>query len=124
MSLKCRKCRQVLLTQHNALLTAHGEPIGASAPRAAVQFGAVFYLQEDRLPAWIEAIVDKVCNGHTFQEGWVKGRLHCPKCQGRVGAFDFVSGQKCACGLCVLPAVHLIRSKVDQEDCTVPQECE
>ncbi|XP_023706052.1 E3 ubiquitin-protein ligase RNF180 [Cryptotermes secundus] len=116
MSLKCRKCRQVLLTQHDAVLTAHGEHIGANAACAAVQFGAVFYLQEDRLPAWIETIVDK--------EGWVKGRLHCPKCQGRVGAFDFVSGQKCACGLCLLPAVHLIRSKVDQEACVVPQERE
>lgn len=67
MSLKCRKCRQVLLTQHDAVLTAHGEPIGVNAACAAVQFGAVFYLQEDRLPAWIETIVDKVCNGYTFQ---------------------------------------------------------
>ncbi|PNF35168.1 hypothetical protein B7P43_G08767 [Cryptotermes secundus] len=164
MSLKCRKCRQVLLTQHDAVLTAHGEHIGANAACAAVQFGAVFYLQEDRLPAWIETIVDKVIFSMKFSyfcaaecsdyglldgdtailqvmraqskhlllpptpylppEGWVKGRLHCPKCQGRVGAFDFVSGQKCACGLCLLPAVHLIRSKVDQEACVVPQERE
>jgi hypothetical protein len=49
-----------------------------------------------------------------LQDGWVKGRLRCPRCNGRVGGFDFVSGQKCACGLCVLPAVHLIRSKLDQ----------
>jgi hypothetical protein len=67
MSLKCRKCRQVLVTQHDALLTAHGEPVGTSAPCAAVQFGAVFYLQEDQLPAWIGAVVDKVCIGHTCQ---------------------------------------------------------
>lgn len=67
MSLKCRKCRQVLLTQHDAVLTAHREPIGANATCAAVKYGAVFYLQEDRLPAWIETIVDKVCNGDTFQ---------------------------------------------------------
>jgi E3 ubiquitin-protein ligase RNF180 len=56
----------------------------------------------------------------------MKGRLHCPKCHSRVGGFDFVSGQKCACGFCVLPAVHLIRSKVDQDvqACTVMQQHE
>jgi hypothetical protein len=54
----------------------------------------------------------------------VKGRLHCPKCQCRVGGFDFVSGQKCACGLCVLPAVHLVSSKVDHEACVELQERE
>ncbi|KAJ9580748.1 hypothetical protein L9F63_024074, partial [Diploptera punctata] len=44
---------------------------------------------------------------------WQKGRLNCPKCRGRVGSFDFVSGLKCDCGKHVLPPVHVVRSKVD-----------
>ncbi|XP_021921014.1 E3 ubiquitin-protein ligase RNF180-like [Zootermopsis nevadensis] len=109
MSLKCRQCRHVLVTQDDRLLTPHGEPVGAiqgNSGCATLEVGDVMYLQEDLLPTWIAALVNK--------EGWVKGRLHCPKCHSRVGGFDFVSGQKCACGLCVLPAVHLVRSKMDQ----------
>jgi len=61
MSLKCRKCRHILVAQHDVLLTAHGEPHGTSADCANVQLAAVFYVQEDRMPAWIGALVDKVC---------------------------------------------------------------
>lgn len=48
-----------------------------------------------------------------FQAGWTKGRLNCPNCEARVGSFDFVSQSTCACGTSVLPAVHLVKSKVD-----------
>ena len=41
----------------------------------------------------------------TFQAAWTKGRLNCPKCQCRVGGFDFVGGSD--------HPVHLIKSKVD-----------
>ncbi|GFG28647.1 hypothetical protein Cfor_06576 [Coptotermes formosanus] len=61
MSLKCRKCRHILVTQHDSLLTAHGEPLGIDADCANVQLAAVFYVQEDHVPAWIGAVVDKVC---------------------------------------------------------------
>lgn len=63
MSLKCRKCRQVLVTQQEALLTAHGDCVSAnesSVNCASLQFGAVVYLQEDYLPSWVGAAVDEV----------------------------------------------------------------
>lgn len=68
MSLKCRQCRHVLVTQDDALLTAHGNPIPAtqsSSGCATLEVGAVVYLQEDRLPAWIVAPLNKVCTSHT-----------------------------------------------------------
>ena len=40
-----------------------------------------------------------------FQAAWTKGRLNCPKCQCRVGGFDFVGGSE--------HPIHLIKSKVD-----------
>ena len=40
-----------------------------------------------------------------LQASWTKGRLNCPKCQCRVGGFDFVGGSG--------HPVHLIKSKVD-----------
>ena len=61
MSLTCRKCRHILVAQHDVLLTAHGERHGTNADCANVQLAAVFYVQEDRVPAWIGALVDKVC---------------------------------------------------------------
>lgn len=43
----------------------------------------------------------------------------CPKCNGRLGSFDFVSGTKCPCGQYVLPAVHVVNGKIDWENQTV-----
>lgn len=48
-----------------------------------------------------------------LQTEWTKGKLNCPNCEARVGSFDFTARSKCACGSTVLPAVHLVKSKVD-----------
>lgn len=63
MSLKCRKCRHVLVKHADGLLTAHGEPVAtvqSSSSCATLQLGAVVYVQEDGLPPWIGAVVDEV----------------------------------------------------------------
>jgi hypothetical protein len=69
MSLKCRKCRHVLVKHDDGLLTAHGEPVAAvqsSSSCATLQLDAVVYVQEDRLPPWIGSVVDEVCAAHTL----------------------------------------------------------
>ena len=54
----------------------------------------------------------------TFQSGWTKGRLNCPHCQCRIGAFDFVSGGGGGGGG-LDQAIHLVKSKVDESIATI-----
>ena len=42
-----------------------------------------------------------------------EGRFHCPKCQTKVGSWNW-SGAQCSCGTWVVPAVQIPRSKVDE----------
>lgn len=49
-----------------------------------------------------------------MQSSHTSGKITCPKCQGRLGSFDFVrSFRTCPCGESVLPPVHLLRDRVD-----------
>ncbi|XP_053601995.1 dual specificity protein phosphatase MPK-4-like isoform X2 [Plodia interpunctella] len=41
------------------------------------------------------------------------GKLHCPKCQNKIGSFNWVMGCKCPCGQKVAPAFYLVPSKVE-----------
>ena len=49
-----------------------------------------------------------------FQTGWTKGKLTCTNCQGRLGSFNFVSPMKCSCGQHNLPAVHVVKDRIDK----------
>lgn len=80
--LKCAKCRSLLAT------------LGTYADGSNV-----WNLDQEQLPTFVQDAVD--------QSGWTKGRLNCPSCQSRIGAFDFVGS-----GSTDHP-VHLIKSKVD-----------
>ena len=46
------------------------------------------------------------------EEGPVEGKLLCPKCDAKVGHFNW-SGLRCGCGAFVCPAFYLVASKVD-----------
>ncbi|KAI8429394.1 hypothetical protein MSG28_000037 [Choristoneura fumiferana] len=41
------------------------------------------------------------------------GKLHCPKCNHKIGSFSWVCGCKCPCGQKVAPAFYLVPSKVE-----------
>lgn len=107
--IRCKKCRITLLENKESdiqLLNGHGaslHEIGTSC--ASVSEPTLYFLNDEALPDWAS---EKV-----VENEWIRGRLHCPKCQARMGAFDFVSRQKCDCGQTFLPAVHIIKSKVD-----------
>lgn len=44
----------------------------------------------------------------------IKGKLCCPKCQGRIGSFDLPARKLCPCEQFMLPAVHVLCSRVDK----------
>lgn len=43
----------------------------------------------------------------------VDGKLNCPKCEAKLGAFSWISGCQCPCGREITPAFYLIPSKVN-----------
>ncbi|XP_017493105.1 PREDICTED: dual specificity protein phosphatase 12 [Rhagoletis zephyria] len=63
-----------------------------------------------------------VCRDIVFVEpiSWMRnishntqGRLHCPKCEQKVGNFSWINGCQCPCGEEVSPAFYLIPSRVE-----------
>lgn len=109
-SVKCRKCRHLLFTHPDVtVLTAHGDSCSNFSIKyvecKTIQEDNVWFLQDSSLPDWISILINEA--------NWTKGKVNCPKCQGRLGSFDFVSGIRCYCGLNVLPPVHIVKCKVD-----------
>lgn len=104
---KCRKCRFVLtpdLQHESVFINSHGASLNKDNITECLVENVIF-LDVDLLPGWILGLVDA--------EQWSKGRIHCPKCDSRLGAFNFVGSPMCECHKCVLPSVHLTTSKVE-----------
>jgi len=112
---KCRKCRFTLFSEE-FVVNAHGNGISPSCdemssnecPKEATADCTVWFLRDDGLPVWVEGLVNEA--------NWIKGKISCPKCNGKIGSFDFVNGSKCLCGQCVLPSVHVVKCKIDREN--------
>ncbi|XP_042873172.1 E3 ubiquitin-protein ligase RNF180-like isoform X2 [Penaeus japonicus] len=112
---RCRKCRKVLFSTSNCkILDAHEKEIHASAGaegcRASSGCSSVveqscLYLSEESYPDFVNEAVN--------ESSWTKGKILCPACQARIGSFNFVSGNHCACGSYLVPQVHLLKAKVD-----------
>ncbi len=48
------------------------------------------------------------------QGQYLKGKLICPKCCGRVGAFDFIHRNMCECGNHAVEPIHVLKGRVDE----------
>lgn len=106
VDVKCKHCRKLLFNDRLQLLTAHCEvKNNTNAGCDLNDRESCSYLSSDNMPDWIELIIAK--------EAWTKGRLHCPECNNRIGAFNFVNEFKCNCGQFITPPIRLINSKVD-----------
>ncbi|KAF2892713.1 hypothetical protein ILUMI_13461 [Ignelater luminosus] len=107
-TIKCKKCRHTLLDEtecQSLLLNAHNTAVNEDVECSTITDKTLLFLSEDNLPDWVKKSVE--------EDNWTKGKLMCTHCGARIGAFDFVSGIKCACEGFVLPSVYLIKSKVD-----------
>src|SRR5438874_2188459 len=80
--------------------SSHGELADDSTVKHCAS--EVWYIPEDNMPTWMKPNVDR--------GDWVKGKVQCPKCEARLGSYNFVSGMKCSCGLQVGSFVQ-IRSR-------------
>ncbi|KAL0269726.1 UNVERIFIED_CONTAM: hypothetical protein PYX00_007361 [Menopon gallinae] len=110
VTVKCRKCRNLLFTYPEVdLLSAHGESYGSVGVEyikcETIQEDNVWFLGESGMPDWVSSLVNEA--------NWTKGKVNCPKCNSRLGSFDFISGTQCQCGSHTLPPVHVVKCKVD-----------
>ncbi|KAJ2946760.1 hypothetical protein O0L34_g12824 [Tuta absoluta] len=82
------------------------------------------YTEQNMVDNSIAARADapEACRQMWFVEPmtWMKGvtneangKLHCPKCNTKIGSFSWVMGCKCPCGQKVAPAFYLVPSKVE-----------
>jgi len=85
--IKCRQCRSGFLI----------EVVDSEKSESFTSTTDLYLINEEDLPNWVSEKVEEA--------GWTKGRLNCPKCQCRVGGFDFVNGSE--------NPVHFVKSKVD-----------
>ncbi|XP_076080483.1 uncharacterized protein LOC143051494 [Mytilus galloprovincialis] len=68
----------------------------------------VWYIKEDHMPCWVSDAVVK--------ESWQKGKLCCPKCNGKLGSFNFIKILTCQqCDNHQLPPVHILKDRVDKK---------
>lgn len=86
-----------------------GGPSGVIAPYGQITGGSnpLWFINEDSTPPWVQETLNE------FQ--WKKGKLSCPKCNGRLGSFDFVTPYKLHCGSQRSSRIHIMRSRVDCE---------
>ncbi|KAJ7393690.1 hypothetical protein OS493_003348 [Desmophyllum pertusum] len=103
---RCRKCRIHLfsvkqLASHKDQNLKEGQIDLSSFDKCSSWFLRDY---EDLLP-WITESVEEA--------QWTEGKLYCPKCKSRIGAFDFIHGVQCNCGKFIIPAVWIQKCRVD-----------
>ncbi|XP_014204662.1 dual specificity protein phosphatase MPK-4 [Copidosoma floridanum] len=125
---RCKKCRRILANASNILPHRPKEK----------QIWRHVSCKRDKVPKQIRALEKPAepsakkeekeeantepCNKTHFVEplAWMpdilnkcEGKLHCPKCNSKLGSFSWVSGCQCPCGSKVAPAFYFVPSKVD-----------
>ena len=112
VSLKCRKCRHLLLEQPPHQILEHP----ADASDINQEASNTIIICDDNLPQWISDAIEEVLIVYLidrinkfyclhFQGSWTRGKLLCPGCSARLGGFDYVSRAG--------EPVYLVKSKVD-----------
>ncbi|XP_077993534.1 uncharacterized protein LOC144447398 [Glandiceps talaboti] len=100
---RCRKCRQFLF-DNVCVIPSHGA-LGYCIREDKC---TLWYLNDENkesLPDWIQLQIN--------EGNWTKGKIHCPKCHGRLGSYDYLGVNKCPCGVNNTPNIQILRSRVD-----------
>lgn len=132
---RCKKCRRIVACKSNII--AHKPlPINQRFKEAKLM---EMMKNDEHTGIMVDQISDKlkenslssdrssdveieVCKDVFFLEplAWMdgilrqtNGKLHCPKCQSKLGSFSWTMGCHCPCGTQVSPAFYLVPSKVE-----------
>ncbi|KAL4420279.1 hypothetical protein ABPG77_005619 [Micractinium sp. CCAP 211/92] len=116
---RCRKCRCLVATAHNVVETEQGPGAAAFSwrkrdkqQRLAVDAGGGGGGEEGSL--FVEPLrwMGEGGGADSVVAGAVQGKLYCPKCQARLGSFNW-AGTQSSSGAWVTPAFQLHLSKLD-----------
>ncbi|PIA14308.1 dual specificity phosphatase 12 [Coemansia reversa NRRL 1564] len=110
---RCKKCRRALATEANILEHHAGagqtefsykkrDNGGIYTPHAFPQNRACSSLFIEPME-WMDGV----------GEGLVESKVQCPKCQAKLGSFNW-AGAQCSCGRWITPSFQIHRNKVDE----------
>ncbi|XP_073957747.1 dual specificity protein phosphatase MPK-4-like [Choristoneura fumiferana] len=126
--LHCAENGQILIEKLKSLacqIIDGGESPGQSQSDTGTEEGPIQldgYSEQNLVDGSIAARGAAACRLMWFVEpmAWMRrvaldphGKLHCPKCNHKIGSFSWVCGCKCPCGQKVAPAFYLVPSKVE-----------
>ncbi|XP_019084391.1 PREDICTED: probable inactive dual specificity protein phosphatase-like At4g18593 [Camelina sativa] len=109
---QCKKCRRVLLCQEQVIEHTPGEADSEFDDMFKNMFGEV-----NKNPGEVNQCTSIFVEplswmNEAMEDDVSEGKLLCPKCQAKVGSFDW-SGSYCSCGSKIVPAFQLQMSSVD-----------
>lgn len=114
---KFQPAEHFLTTLHQEQLNANSEPdaiVGLAQQVLKTSLSDKSLSEKEREPP--------ICTKTYFVEplAWMKdvlkdaqGKLFCPKCQSKLGSFNWVMASRCPCGAQVSPSFYLVPSKVE-----------
>lgn len=106
MEVRCRHCCKSLFKGTSILFNAHNEvKQSPSDTGCEVESDCCSYVTPENAPDWIMNSIN--------QESWIKGKLHCPHCNSRLGSFNFINELKCHCNRYLRPPIRIVNSKID-----------
>ena len=112
---RCRKCRILLATSDNILETEAAGQEGSFSWRKRDKFQKESGLDGSGDGAGGGIFVEPLRWMSSYVDGQIQGKLYCPKCNARLGAFNW-SGIQNNSGVWITPGFHLHLTRLDLED--------
>lgn len=109
---KCGNCRHLLSLEVDIVSNQHGDLL---SDQEASRTTADPACADERYFVVESRVGDAVWISEQIEIGqWIKGKINCPHgCGAKLGSFNFVESQKCACQRQLVSPIHLIKSRVD-----------
>ncbi|KAK3152644.1 hypothetical protein QOZ80_2BG0161680 [Eleusine coracana subsp. coracana] len=105
---RCRRCRQMVATQEYVVTHKVGRGDGHFGTRKKSD------VEDDKKPECSLCIfVEPMKWMKAVEEGYISHKLYCMGCNALLGQFNW-AGMQCTCGIWVIPAFQLTKSKLDE----------
>ncbi|KAL9988494.1 hypothetical protein ACROYT_G002948 [Oculina patagonica] len=104
---QCRKCRLVLFGGDSCI--EHEAGSGQASFKRHKQDSSAVKYDNSCTSLFIEPVGWML----PLLEGATEGKLPCPKCNGRLGSFNW-AGMECSCGKWVTPAFQIHKNRIDE----------